>query len=220
MNILVIGEEENFNECCAKFGSEHMYAREDHPDDLAEKLNDQHIVFDFAHNPVRFKTYAAKQAVIFINASNISLKQIAENAKDEKMQCTLVGFCGLPTLFNRSTLEVSLHKEADKHKLAEVCNSLNTDFLIVKDHVGLVTPRVICMIINEAYYALEEGVASSDDIDNAMKLGTNYPFGPFEWCGKIGVKNVYNLLNAVYKESKDERYKVCSLLESEYLKQP
>ena len=85
----------------------------------------------------------------------------------------------------------------------------------MKDQVGMVTPRIICMIINEAYYAVEENVASRSDIDLAMKLGTNYPFGPFEWCDKIGIKNVHRLLKEVFANTNDERYKICSLLEIE-----
>ncbi len=79
----------------------------------------------------------------------------------------------------------------------------------------MVTPRIICMIINEAYFAIEENVASRNDIDLAMKLGTNYPYGPFEWCDKIGIKNVYELLNAVQMYTKDDRYKICELLKKE-----
>ncbi|NOS93153.1 MAG: 3-hydroxyacyl-CoA dehydrogenase, partial [Cyclobacteriaceae bacterium] len=49
------------------------------------------------------------------------------------------------------------------------------------------------------------------------KLGTNYPYGPFEWCNKIGIENVYHLLNTVYHDTHDERYKICALLKREYL---
>lgn len=73
------------------------------------------------------------------------------------------------------------------------------------------------MIINEAYYTVQEGTASRLDIDQAMKLGTNYPYGPFEWCQRIGIKHVYELLEAVYEDTHDERYKICSLLKREYL---
>jgi len=59
---------------------------------------------------------------------------------------------------------------------------------------GFISPRVIAMIINEAWFALEEKVSSKEDIDTAMKLGTNYPFGPFEWGNLIGISNVYALL--------------------------
>jgi 3-hydroxybutyryl-CoA dehydrogenase len=123
----------------------------------------------------------------------------------------------LPTFINRPLLEVCLWKEEDKDALQEVCHSLQTEYQIVDDRVGLVTPRVISMIINEAYYTALEGTASREDIDMAMKLGTNYPYGPFEWCQRIGVKHVYELLEALYEDTKDERYKICPMLKKEYL---
>ena len=81
----------------------------------------------------------------------------------------------------------------------------------------MVSPRVICMIINEAYFTFEEGTASREDIDLAMKLGTNYPFGPFEWADKIGLANVCKLLKAVYEDTGDARYKLCPLLQEKNL---
>jgi 3-hydroxybutyryl-CoA dehydrogenase len=82
----------------------------------------------------------------------------------------------------------------------------------------MVTPRVIFMIINEAYFTVQEGTARKADIDQGMKLGTNYPYGPFEWSELIGLQHVYELLEAVYEDTKDERYKICSLLKKEYLR--
>jgi 3-hydroxybutyryl-CoA dehydrogenase len=73
------------------------------------------------------------------------------------------------------------------------------------------------MIINEAYYTVQEGTANRADIDQAMKLGTNYPLGPFEWCHKIGIADVYETLEAIYNDTHDERYKICSLLKHDYL---
>ena len=57
------------------------------------------------------------------------------------------------------------------------------------------------------------------DIDKGMKLGTNYPFGPFEWADRIGVKDVYETLEAIWNETKDRRYEICPLLKTKYLKQ-
>ncbi len=128
---------------------------------------------------------------------------------------TFFGFSGLPTFLNREIFEVSLARKNNIEKLREICDKLNTKFAVVKDQVGLVTPRVICMIINEAYFSVQEDIASRNDIDLAMKLGTNYPFGPFEWGERIGIKNVYELLKAVYENTKDERYQICKLLEEE-----
>jgi 3-hydroxybutyryl-CoA dehydrogenase len=65
----------------------------------------------------------------------------------------------------------------------------------VPDQPGMVRPRVVAMIINEAYHALGEGVSTVAEIDIAMKLGTNYPFGPFEWGALIGLHRVKELLD-------------------------
>ena len=120
-------------------------------------------------------------------------------------------------MFDREFVEVSVLNSDDAPALAKVCQQLGTPYLLVDDRVGLVTPRVICMIINEAYYTVQEGTASREDIDLAMKLGTNYPYGPFEWCGKLGIRNVYELLHALYEDTKDERYKISALMKKEYL---
>jgi 3-hydroxybutyryl-CoA dehydrogenase len=73
------------------------------------------------------------------------------------------------------------------------------------------------MIINEAYYTVQEGTACRTDIDLGMKLGTAYPKGPFEWSEEIGIDHVYETLEALYQDTKDERYKICPLLKTEYL---
>ena len=62
------------------------------------------------------------------------------------------------------------------------------------DDYGFIAARIIAMIINEAYYALQENVSTKQQIDIAMKLGTNYPYGPFEWSEKIGIEKIYLLL--------------------------
>ncbi len=93
---------------------------------------------------------------------------------------------------------------------------LGWEYESVKASAGLVTPRTVAMIINEAYFTAEEGTASREDIDVSMKLGTNYPFGPFEWCSRIGIRNVYEVLRAVHAETGNERYRASASLEKEY----
>jgi len=75
---------------------------------------------------------------------------------------------------------------------------------------GFIFPRILSMIINEAHFTIEEGVCKEADIDTAMKLGTNYPFGPFEWGKHIGWKNIFSLLTILAKE--DSRYIPSKLL--------
>ena len=85
--------------------------------------------------------------------------------------------------------------------------------VIVPDEPGFIAARIISMIINEAYFAKAENVSSENEIDTAMKLGTNYPFGPFEWSKLIGIGHIYSLLKKLGEN--DARYKPSSLLEQE-----
>jgi 3-hydroxybutyryl-CoA dehydrogenase len=218
MNILVIGDPQNLNECKSKFGDAHSYnLSADHRD--AQKLVDSNtLIFDFniGEEPLQMEIYLSKTATVFLNTAKISLAELTHQHKDQ-FTSTFFGFNGLPTFLNSPLLETSLRKSEDKKSLEIICEKLGTSFSIVEDRVGLVTPRIICMIINEAYFTVQEGTATRQDIDMAMKLGTNYPYGPFEWCSRIGVQHVYEVLQAVYEDTKDERYKICPLLKKEYL---
>jgi 3-hydroxybutyryl-CoA dehydrogenase len=113
-------------------------------------------------------------------------------------------------------LETALSATGDAEKFDELMKALGWDYQLVKAATGMVTPRVVSMIINEAYFTAAEGTASREDIDTSMKLGTNYPFGPFEWSKKIGLRNVYEILQAVYQETGNERYLPSPLLQEEY----
>ncbi len=85
----------------------------------------------------------------------------------------------------------------------------------VADVPGFITARVISSIINEAYFTLDEKVSTKQEIDTAMKLGTNYPYGPFEWSEKIGLKNIFDLLLLLSKTN--SRYTPSELLQKEAL---
>src|SRR5260221_3849330 len=209
MEILVIGNESNLKECQQKFGDAHQYQQTFDHVEAKKFFKPGLIIFDFDRNDVSI--YDQKDLILFLNSVKATLAQLNFG---KQIQAAFFGFCGLLTFLNREILEVSLSKKTDQEKLEEVCSVLNTKFAIVKDQVGLVTSRVIGMIINEAYFAIGENVASRGDIDLAMKLGTNYPFGPFEWCEKIGIENVCELLKAVHGSTKDERYRICKLLEA------
>jgi 3-hydroxybutyryl-CoA dehydrogenase len=219
MNILIIGNPGHLHESRQKFGDQHDYAlAEDHRE--AEKFLENHdLIFDFIieEDPSQFEIYLDKSVTVFLNTCKISLGELAFNIGN-RLEGHVFGFNGMPTFLNRAVLEVSIWKKEHETALRKACEALKSDFLLVDDRVGLVTPRVICMIINEAYYTHQEGTATREDIDLAMKLGTNYPYGPFEWCQRIGIRHVYELLEAVYEDTKDERYKICPLLKKEYLR--
>lgn len=98
-------------------------------------------------------------------------------------------------------------------EISNVLDTFQKQYILVPDEPGLVSARIIAMIINEAFFAKGEEVSSEADIDTAMKLGTNYPRGPFEWGRHIGLKNVVALLNKLART--DSRYSVAPALEIE-----
>ncbi|MBP7389220.1 MAG: hypothetical protein KA841_02380 [Chitinophagales bacterium] len=188
--------------------------------DEDEDYKDYDAIFDFNFddNPEALPHYASlKEMPVFVSAVKLSLAE-AVYATDTKIKCRLFGFNALPGFMEQALWEVSLFRKFETPELEKIMNHLQISFLPVEDRIGLVKPRIIFMIINEACYTLQEGTASIEDIDTSMKLGTNYPYGPFEWCDKIGIENVFESLAALYEDTKDERYKICPLLKTKYLK--
>lgn len=204
-------------ECMAKFGSRHEYTLAERQRE-AKFYSSYDVAFDFIldEDPDDANLLVDKASLsVFVNTTKISLGSIS-GIFDHKIHCRLYGFAGLPTFLDRSLFEVSLLRDQDRPHLDNICKALNTEYEIVEDQVGLITPRIICMIINEAYYAAQEGIASRADIDLAMKLGTNYPYGPFEWTQRIGLRHVYETLDALWDDTHDERYKIAPMLRREY----
>jgi 3-hydroxybutyryl-CoA dehydrogenase len=218
MNILVIGDQVNLLELRQKFGDRHEYSWVNEHRDAEKYLLSNEVVFDFIidEEPHQFEIYLEHSATVFINTCKISLGELV-HLVGQPITSRIFGFNGMPTLFNREILEVCLRNPEDATLLRSLCDQLKTSYQVVEDRVGLVTPRIVCMVINEAYYAAQENTATRDDIDLAMKLGTNYPYGPFEWAQRIGIKHVYELIEALYDDTRDERYKICPLLKKEYL---
>ena len=114
---------------------------------------------------------------------------------------------GWATFLSRQVWEIA---GAASGAIESVFKALDIKINFVKDEPGFISARVIAMIINEAYFALEDNVSSKVEIDTAMKLGTNYPFGPFEWCKMIGAENILALLQQLYLT--DSRYKPSQFL--------
>jgi len=92
-----------------------------------------------------------------------------------------------------------------------VAKKMGKETVEVNESAGFVTSRMNVVIGNEAFYMLQEGVASAEDIDKALKLGLNHPMGPFEMTDLVGLDVRLNVLNYLY-EAFGEKYKPCPLL--------
>ncbi len=115
-------------------------------------------------------------------------------------------------LFCDENKKIEIHFKEKKSEVETKFKELG--FHLVETSIvscGFIFPRTIVQIINEAYFALGEKVASATDIDRAMKFGVNYPKGPFEWA-KDREHVVRTLLNELFDKYQDKRYLPSKLL--------
>jgi 3-hydroxybutyryl-CoA dehydrogenase len=126
-----------------------------------------------------------------------------------------VGFHALPPLDDSQLVELtrtSLTSDGVAGQAEAFFNSLGKQVEWVGDAPGLVLGRIVCQLVNEACFALAEGVGSASDIDAAMKLGYNYPRGPLEWADIIELDQVLATLEALFDDRHEERYRAAPLL--------
>lgn len=140
----------------------------------------------------------------------VFLNAVIDTIKEMGTAQNIVRINGWSGFIQRKTWEVAGSVTAEVKHILERAGK---QCIEVADEPGLVAARSIAMIINEAYFALGEEVSTKEAIDTAMKLGTNYPSGPFEWADKIGLKKVYGLLLALVTSGK--RYTPAPLLVKE-----
>ena len=198
MKIEVFGDENSWNELTA-INAGVTWIRAAGAGSLFEH-NDTAAFFNLSSDAA-LQDYSKTHKPVFINSVSATLKEI-------KAPGNVIRINGWSGFLARPVWEIagSLSTAHDAILAALQKKSFDTP-----DEPGFVSARIISMIINEAYFAMEENISTENEIDIAMKLGTNYPFGPFEWSRRIGVKNIYALLVSLYKN--DIRYKPSSLLQ-------
>jgi 3-hydroxybutyryl-CoA dehydrogenase len=128
-----------------------------------------------------------------------------------------VRFAALPTLEEASLVELA--GDGDSAAGSAAADAAEAYFRAMSKHVervgdspGLVLERIVCQIVNEAHFAVGQGIASAEDVNTAMRLGFNHPRGPFEWTDAIGPERVVSVLDEMRSELGEERYRVAPLL--------
>jgi 3-hydroxybutyryl-CoA dehydrogenase len=127
----------------------------------------------------------------------------------------IVGFATFFPLKERKLVELAGGLRTTEQSIMQaeqLFQSLGKETVRVKDTAGLTFPRILSLIINEAARSLEEGVATAEEIDVAMRLGVNYPQGPLRWADQIGLDEVVAVLEGLQGETGDDRYRPAPLL--------
>jgi len=149
-----------------------------------------------------------------ILASNTSSLSITEIASVTYRPSKCVGMHFFNPVHKMKLLEVVRALETGDDTIAnvaEVGRKMGKDVVVIKESPGFITSRINAMIGNEAFYMLQEGIASAADIDKALKLGLNHPMGPFELVDLVGLDTRLHILEYLHK-SLGEKYRPSPLL--------
>ena len=150
-----------------------------------------------------------------IFASNTSSIPIARLAEATMRQEQFVGIHFMNPAPVIELVEIIPGPKTSKETLAvarSLCERLGKTAIEVKDSPGFVVNRILGPMINEAVYLLQEGVASKEDIDKAMKLGTRHPVGPLTLADFVGLDTCLAIMETLHEQMKDFKYKPCPLL--------
>ena len=149
--------------------------------------------------------------ILASNTSSLSLTEIASVTYRPKK---IVGMHFFNPVHKMKLLEVVRALETDDDTLTtalEVGRRMGKEVVVIRESPGFVTSRINAMIGNEAFYMLQEGVASAEDIDKALKLGLNHPMGPFELVDLVGLDTRLHILEYLHK-TLGEKFRPAPLL--------
>jgi 3-hydroxybutyryl-CoA dehydrogenase len=170
------------------------------------------VYFDLDFAPDRSRCEALNRllpALIIVNAVTPTIGEIGY---------PFVRINAWPGFLERSIHELAVPDEEAARKIAKLYEKLGRDHRIVADIPGLISARILATIINEAWFTWEEKVSTKEEIDTAMKLGTNYPLGPFEWGQRIGLGQIARLLWSLGKTAPEYTPAEALLLAADGLK--
>jgi 3-hydroxybutyryl-CoA dehydrogenase len=192
--------------------------------ELAAALMDCDFVIEAAPERIDLKLslmadidrLAPDTAVIATNTSALSITELAGVVKTPSR---VAGMHFFNPVHKMKLIEIVRALETSAETLdavSAVSAKMGKDAVLVRESPGFVTSRVNAMIGNEAFYMLQEGVASARDIDKALKLGLNHPMGPFELVDLVGLDTRLSILEYLHR-SLGDKFRPCPLL-SQYVK--
>ena len=187
---------------------------------VADAVKDADVVIEAAPEKIDlklalFKEVEAAAPAHAVFASNTSALSITEMAAVLANPGRMGGMHFFNPVHRMKLIEVVKALDTTAETIAvmeEVSAKMGKETVLVKESPGFVTSRINAMIGNEAFYMLQEGVASARDIDKALKLGLNHPMGPFELVDLVGLDTRLSILQYLHRTLGD-KFRPCPLLE-------
>lgn len=162
-----------------------------------------------------FKTISeitSAETILATNTSSLSITEIAAaTTKPEKV----IGMHFFNPVQVMKLVEINRGMQTSDETAAEileVANKIRKTAIDIKDSPGFAVNRILIPMINEAIFAVSEGVASPQEIDEAMMMGANHPMGPLALADYIGLDTCLAIMNVLYEGFNDSKYRPCPLL--------
>jgi 3-hydroxybutyryl-CoA dehydrogenase len=152
------------------------------------------------------------ETLLVSNTSSISITEIAAVTKRPTLVAGMHFMNPVPVMKLVEGIRGLETSDETFNLVAAVAEKMGKTFVKAQDYPGFAVNRILMPMINEAVFALYEGVASASDIDTAMKLGTNQPMGPLELADFIGLDTCLAIMNVLHDGLGDTKYRPCPLL--------
>ncbi len=153
-----------------------------------------------------------KDAILASNTSSISITKIAAVTKRPDKVIGMHFMNPVPIMQLVEVIRGLATSDETFQAIASLVEKLGKVMAVSQDYPGFIVNRILMPMINEAIFALYEGIATAEDIDKGMKLGTNHPMGPLALADLIGLDTVLAIITVLYEGFKDPKFRPCPLL--------